>query len=146
MMDATRIEPALVLVVSALLAAAILTAGLIILAWPWLKTYALARPNARSSHRQPTPQRGGIAVVIAALAVAWGAIALSSAFPQDQSGQFLAVSAAAVFLAVVGAMDDVRALPAALRLALQCVAVGAVIAILPNELRILPVVPWWIER
>jgi UDP-N-acetylmuramyl pentapeptide phosphotransferase/UDP-N-acetylglucosamine-1-phosphate transferase len=146
MLDAARIESALVVVVPVLVAAATFTAGLIILSWPRLKAYALARPNARSSHRRPTPQGGGIAVVIAMLAVAWGAIALSPAFPQDQNGQFLAVSAAAVFLAVVGAIDDVRTLPAALRLALQCIAMGTVIAMLPNELQILPLVPWWLER
>ena len=36
---------------------------------PWLQRYALARPNARSSHTIPTPQGGGIAVVIAVAAV-----------------------------------------------------------------------------
>ena len=104
-----------------------------------------SRPNARSSHHQPTPQGGGIAVVVATLAVAWGAIALSPASCRT-GGQFLAVTAAAALLAAVGAIDDIRSLPAALRLALQCIAVGAVIAALPTELQILPQVPWWIER
>jgi UDP-N-acetylmuramyl pentapeptide phosphotransferase/UDP-N-acetylglucosamine-1-phosphate transferase len=65
---------------------------------------------------------------------------------QNESGQFLAVTAAATLLALVGAVDDIRALPAALRLALQCAAVGAVIAALPSELQVVPHVPWWIER
>jgi len=47
---------------------------------------------------------------------------------------------------VVGAIDDIRSSPAAIRLAMQCLAVGAVITALPNELRILPQVPWAIER
>src|SRR5260370_5484380 len=51
-----------------------------------------------------------------------------------------------MFLAVVGAIDDMRSLPAAARLAMQCIAVGAVIATLPNELQILPHAPWLIER
>ncbi len=64
----------------------------------------------------------------------------------DQSGQLLALTAAAALLAAVGAVDDMRSLPATVRLLLQCVAVGALIAALPDDLRILPQVPWWIER
>ena len=59
----------------ALLICLLLTVGL----RPWIERYALARPNARSSHRQPTAQGGGIAVVIATLAVAGGAIVLEPA-------------------------------------------------------------------
>ena len=44
------------------------------------------------------------------------------------------------------AIDDLRPLPAGARLALQCLAVGIVIAALPGELRIVPQAPWWIER
>lgn len=46
-------------------AAAILCALFIVVLRPVLVRYALARPNARSSHREPTPQGGGIAVVAA---------------------------------------------------------------------------------
>ena len=120
--------------------------GLVLLLRPWLERYAMVRPNARSSHYQPTPQGGGIAVVVATLVVTWGAVVLSPALLHNQAGQFLAVTAATALLAVVGAIDDVRSLPAAARLALQCIAVGAVIAALPNELQILPQVPWSIER
>ena len=146
MIDAAGIERAFVVLAPVSILAGVLTAGLIALTWPWLKSYALARPNARSSHRQPTPQGGGIAVVVATLAVAWGAVALLPPFAPSESGQFLAVTAAAIVLAFVGAIDDLRTLPAALRLVLQFIAVGAVIAALPSELRILPVLPWWIER
>lgn len=34
------------------------TAALILLLFPLLRRYALARPNARSSHKAPTPQGG----------------------------------------------------------------------------------------
>ena len=40
---------------------------------------ALAKPNARSSHRIPTPQGAGIAVVTATLVVAAVSIALIGA-------------------------------------------------------------------
>jgi UDP-N-acetylmuramyl pentapeptide phosphotransferase/UDP-N-acetylglucosamine-1-phosphate transferase len=43
---------------------------------PLLVRYALAPPNARSSHKEPTPQGGGIAVVAAALASLWLGTAL----------------------------------------------------------------------
>ena len=47
--------------------AALLSALLIVALYPWLKRYALAKPNARSSHRTPTPQGGGIAVIAATM-------------------------------------------------------------------------------
>jgi hypothetical protein len=43
---------------------------------PWLLRHALAKPNARSSHRIPTPQGAGIAVIGATVVVA-GAIVLT---------------------------------------------------------------------
>src|SRR5260370_23895157 len=46
-------------------AAALICAGLIVLLRPLLQRYALARPNARSSHVTPTPQGGGIALIAA---------------------------------------------------------------------------------
>jgi UDP-N-acetylmuramyl pentapeptide phosphotransferase/UDP-N-acetylglucosamine-1-phosphate transferase len=130
----------------AALAAFLLSVILTILLRPVLSRHAMAAPNARSSHRAPTPQGGGTAVVAATLGVAWGAIALLPALMQNQSGQFIVLTAAAALLAVVGAIDDMRSLPAAARLAIQCIAVGAVIAALPDELRILPQMPWWVER
>jgi UDP-N-acetylmuramyl pentapeptide phosphotransferase/UDP-N-acetylglucosamine-1-phosphate transferase len=56
------------------------------------------------------------------------------------------VSGATALLAVVGALDDIHSLPAAARLAMQCIAVGAVIAALPPEVRVIPHVPFGIER
>jgi UDP-N-acetylmuramyl pentapeptide phosphotransferase/UDP-N-acetylglucosamine-1-phosphate transferase len=139
------VVPLLVLGPTAVVAA-VLCSALLVLLRPWLARYAMARPNARSSHRAPTPQGGGIAVVGAALVVAAGAIALSSPPPQSDAGQVLALAAMTALLAVVGAIDDVRTLPAATRLALQCIAVMVVLATLPHEFRALPQVPWWIER
>src|SRR5262249_16094570 len=114
------------------LVALVLTFGLMLLLRPWLERYAMVRPNARSSHYQPTPQGGGIAVVVATLVVAWGAVVLSPALLHNQAGQFLAVTAATALLAVVGAIADLRPLPAEARLALQFIAVGAVITALTH--------------
>src|SRR5262245_47338962 len=146
MINSEDFEYALVVFASISILAGLFTAALIVIAWPWLKSYALARPNARSSHDRPTPQGGGIAVVAATLAVAWGTVALVLPLAQNHGEQFLTVTAAAVFLAFVGAIDDLRTLPAALRLILQFIAVGGVIATLPGELQILPLLPWWMER
>ena len=43
-------------------AACFVSYGLIVILNPSLARYALVQPNVRSSHTQPTPQGGGIAV------------------------------------------------------------------------------------
>jgi UDP-N-acetylmuramyl pentapeptide phosphotransferase/UDP-N-acetylglucosamine-1-phosphate transferase len=136
----------LLLLGPAVLIALVLSLALIVLLRSSFVRYAMAQPNARSSHRAPTPQGGGVAVVVATLVVAWGAIAWSPALLQGQGGQLMAVTAAALLLAVVGAIDDMHTLTAAARLVIQCLAVGAVIVALPDEFRVLPQVPWCIER
>lgn len=104
---------------------ACLSALLIGLLKPLLVRYALARPNARSSHRVPTPQGGGIAVMGASLVVA-SAMLAGLDMP---AGSFPAIAVSAVGLAVVGAVDDIRPLPAIHRLLLQTIAVGAVVLV-----------------
>jgi UDP-N-acetylmuramyl pentapeptide phosphotransferase/UDP-N-acetylglucosamine-1-phosphate transferase len=122
-----------------------LAAVLIVLLHPLLQRYALARPNARSSHRVPTPQGGGIAVMAAAIVV----LAVVGAFAPQlfvEPWRLVVVFAAAAALAVVGAVDDIRPIEPWPRLLLQLVAVLAMIAALPAALRVVPVLPWWIER
>lgn len=126
------------------IAAAVLCAVLIVLLQPWLKRYALARPNRRSSHREPTPQGGGIAVMAAAIVVITAAIVLAPS--GGDPARLAVVLAAAAGLAIVGVTDDIYALEVIPRLLLQAIAVGVVIAALPPELRIFHVMPWWIER
>src|SRR5438105_444333 len=121
--------------------------GLIVLLRPWLARHALAHPNARSSHHAPTPQGGGIAVVVASISVGWLAMALApGAIAPEELIQVAVVTAAMILLAAIGAIDDMRALEATPRLAMQCVAVGMILAALPSEARILPHLPWWVER
>jgi UDP-N-acetylmuramyl pentapeptide phosphotransferase/UDP-N-acetylglucosamine-1-phosphate transferase len=124
----------------------LLSAGLSVIAIPWLRAYALARPNARSSHRTPTPQGGGTPVVIATLATAWGAAVALDIVPQIAGGEFLALTAAVILLAIVGAIDDIRHLSPLPRLVLQGLAVSILIAMLPEDLRAVPMLPWWLER
>jgi UDP-N-acetylmuramyl pentapeptide phosphotransferase/UDP-N-acetylglucosamine-1-phosphate transferase len=118
---------------------------LITLMQPLLRRYALARPNTRSSHKTPTPQGGGIAIVATAL----GATALARyGIPASVGGghELTWVFGSAILLAVVGAVDDIRALEAVPRLVFQAVAVAIIVAALPSELRVVPALPWWLER
>lgn len=120
--------------------AAALSAGLIVRLRPLLVRYALARPNARSSHAEPTPQGGGIAVVTAALFAA-GVLRTSDV---GDVGEWLALAGGATILAVLGAVDDIRPLPASLRLAVQAAVVAALVATLRGQL--LPWLPLPVER
>ena len=110
---------------------------------PLLLRFALARPNARSSHKTPTPQGGGIAVVGATLIVAGVLIALFRStglkFPATIFG-------ATLFIATVGAIDDLKSIPVLPRLATQGLAVGIVVLTIPSELQYIPACPLWLER
>ncbi|MFD2182363.1 MraY family glycosyltransferase [Rhodoplanes azumiensis] len=128
-----------------LVATALLTAGLIRVLFPLLRRYALARPNARSSHTIPTPQGGGIAVVATTLLVAAGAATWVGIAPWPHE-QLLVVVASTAMLAVVGLIDDIRPIPPGPRLLLQAVAVAAVTATLPGPVDLLPAIPDPIER
>ncbi len=132
-------------VLTILAAAAVLSALLIIALGPWLARYAVAKPNARSSHKVPTPQGGGIAVLGATILVSGGALFLSSAASASMP-PLVVILAAVLLIAAVGAMADRRPIAAAPRLVLQSFAVAAVLATLPPELRLLSVLPWWSER
>jgi UDP-N-acetylmuramyl pentapeptide phosphotransferase/UDP-N-acetylglucosamine-1-phosphate transferase len=131
---------------AALIVAAAVTYLAIVVLRPILLRIALARPNARSSHTQPTPQGGGIAVVGVTLAILIIAFAVLGAQSGIATMQVAAVVAAALLLAVMGFADDIRGIGAALRLALQIVAVGLVIFTLPDDARLAPMLPWGIER
>ena len=110
---------------------------------PLLVQVALAKPNARSSHRIPTPQGGGIAVVAATLAVAASVVALAGSADVQIP---VTVFAATLFIAAVGFADDIKSIPVLPRLLLQGAAVAAVILAAPDNLRIAPACPFWLER
>ena len=91
----------------ALAAAALLSAAIIRAIWPLLQRYALARPNARSSHRVPTPQGAGIAVIAATLLAACATMIVTGAAQLEIP---LAVFAATLFIAVTGLADDIKSI------------------------------------
>ena len=126
--------------------AAALTTLLIVWLRPWLIRYAMARPNARSSHTKPTPQGGGIAVIAAFLVVANASLSVAGLWSADMMSGMVAVSAATILIAVLGAVDDIRPIDVIPRLLFQVLAVAIVIATLPVDFQMTPFVPWWIER
>lgn len=105
---------------------------------PWLSRRATVRPNARSSHAIPTPQGGGVAVVLVTLIGAVGALTISGALPPELTSHAVTVGCSALALMVIGLLDDIKSQPILLRLAVQVLAVGAVVVTMPAELRILP--------
>jgi UDP-N-acetylmuramyl pentapeptide phosphotransferase/UDP-N-acetylglucosamine-1-phosphate transferase len=107
---------------------------------PWLRRVALARPNARSSHRIPTPQGGGIAVITACLVVAAG-----SAFVQEIPIP-LTVYLSTILISLVGLADDIKPVPVLPRLLIQAIAVGTTIFTAPETLRLFPALPLVLER
>ena len=107
----------LVSVFSAIVSAAAVCWVLLRALIPQLARRLLDQPNARSSHRQPTPRGGGVAFVV--VSAASSIIALVGAGthypPQVQS----AVPLAAFPLALVGFCDDRLGLPASWRYGAQ---------------------------
>ena len=129
-MDAARLAGAFGL-------ALLVSYGAISLLRPVWRDYALAKPNARSSHKEPTPQGGGIAVLLGlacALVLIPGTLSLYVAF------------AAALALGALGALADLRALEVAPRLIVQAAAIVALVALLPADFHVLPNLPTWFER
>ena len=125
--------------------AALYCAVLIMLLLPLFRRYALARPNARSSHSAPTPQGGGVAVIVAAML----ALGMDSAFIESDRGGLttaLPLGAAVALLTVLGAVDDVFPIAPLRRLVVQTVAVILAVSTMPMELRAIPIFPVAVER
>lgn len=128
----------------AILAASCVICVLLIIALrPLLQRYALARPNARSSHVIPTPQGGGVAVIAATIAAAviFGPIA---ALTFDTA--FFCLLISTICLAVVGAFDDLRPMPVLPRFTLQAITVALILATLPEQFHLVKSIPLWGER
>jgi UDP-N-acetylmuramyl pentapeptide phosphotransferase/UDP-N-acetylglucosamine-1-phosphate transferase len=128
--------------IAALVAASTLIATLM----PVFGRFALAVPTARSSHSAATPQWGGLAVVTATIATAALVILLSPRFGAAAVSQTGLVLLAALLMAVLGIVDDMRNISPAYKLVVQAIAILMVLAALPHEARILSLLPLWLER
>jgi len=95
----------------------------------WLRRRAiLDRPGERSSHETPTPRGAGLGVV-AALVVAWLALAARGAMPPDT----VVVVLVTAVLALLSFADDLRSLPVALRLTAHVIAALIALAFFPRD-------------
>ena len=96
-------------------------------------------PNERSSHRKPVPKGGGIVVIGVA------AIALIIIFNQSNK-TYLPFIIAALILAIISWADDLKELPASLRLTSQFIAVTFVLLMMPpSQAYFHGLIPNWFE-
>ena len=125
-----------------LIAAAAMSYGLLLLLRPLLLRYAMALPNARSSHKVPTPQGAGIGVIAATVGIS----ALAALAVDGVAGRELwIVLVATIGIAIVGAVDDIMHVAVLLRLLLQAAAVAAILIAIPGEMHMVPMLPSWFE-
>ncbi|HYL32237.1 MAG TPA: glycosyltransferase family 4 protein [Stellaceae bacterium] len=95
----------------------------------WLHSRAiLDRPGERSSHATPVPRGAGLAVV-AALVVGWLGLAAWNPLPSET----VAVALAALALALLSFLDDLRGLPVAVRLGAHFAAALVALASFPHD-------------
>jgi UDP-GlcNAc:undecaprenyl-phosphate GlcNAc-1-phosphate transferase len=81
----------------------------------------LDRPGAHRAHAQPTPRGGGLGVVVAFMA-GMLVLFLTARYARIAETQFLGVIVAALAIAAVALVDDMRDLSARLRLVAQVAA------------------------
>ena len=86
---------------------------------------AIDRPGDRKVHAHPTPTLGGLAIFLGIVVAGIAALYLED-FENvfTQSSQPLGIAAGAVIICALGVIDDLRPLPAAVKLAGQTFAAG----------------------
>lgn len=87
----------------------------------------LDHPNARSSHSRPTPRGGGVGVVVAFVA-GMAVLYAGAEFARLPPPQFLGVIGAAVAIAAVSLVDDVKDLRFSVKLGAQALAALVAVA------------------
>ena len=105
---------------------------------PKLSCDLLDQPNARSSHRQPTPRGGGMAFVLVSVVCSLNALLLASLPPYALHQSLLPLIS--LPLAVVGFLDDRFNLPATWRYGVQVLTACLMLWIspIPHPLLLLP--------
>lgn len=102
----------------------------------------LDRPNARSSHDTPTPRGGGIGVMSILLPV-WIVIAFAVSSEPGITARWV-IPLAAIALASVSWIDDLRTLGALPRLGVQIVTAIAGVLMLPGQV-FQGLLPFWLD-
>jgi UDP-GlcNAc:undecaprenyl-phosphate/decaprenyl-phosphate GlcNAc-1-phosphate transferase len=93
--------------------------------WMVVRLGAIDKPNDRKVHAMPTPTLGGLAMFLGILAA--GAVAFFSGdFERvfEQSSEAWGIAAGGLVIFILGAVDDIRDLPAPVKLAGQVFAAG----------------------
>ncbi|MFN8619369.1 MAG: glycosyltransferase family 4 protein [Chloroflexota bacterium] len=116
------------LLMSALVALIIAIAGVRLIEQVARRRDLLDHPNWRSSHDIPTPRLGGVGMIVAVVAAS---VAVSA--PTGDAGLYLA---AAVLMALVGLVDDLRSLSQIVRLVLQTLVALVLVASLHRSLTV----------
>jgi UDP-N-acetylmuramyl pentapeptide phosphotransferase/UDP-N-acetylglucosamine-1-phosphate transferase len=136
--------PELLIGAAIIAASAAISAAAIITLRPILMRHLTAHPNDRSSHKIPTPQGAGLAVMLALIIVCGLAAVLMHQFGVVSLAPALV---AASFLTLLGTLDDAHALSVWWRFIGQTLAALIIILTLPEDVRILPaILPLWLER
>jgi UDP-N-acetylmuramyl pentapeptide phosphotransferase/UDP-N-acetylglucosamine-1-phosphate transferase len=120
--------PSLSSLLPTLMTIAVVSAILVrVVRWQAVRKKLLDVPNARSSHRIPTPRLGGLGFVPAVLAGGWWLCAHDSVVAPVLWGVVLAGAAG---IATIGLWDDLRPLPSSLRFGAQtCAALALLFAV-----------------
>jgi Fuc2NAc and GlcNAc transferase len=105
-------------------------------------------PNARSSHRSPTPRGGGVGIVLGSLTGVTAAVLMGA----QVTGPLAVVLLAASAVALVGLVDDVRPVVPRVRLGVHVAAAVVVVSYVgslrnvplpsPFELSVPPTIAW----
>ena len=93
--------------------------------WVAMRIGAIDHPNDRKVHAKPTPTLGGMAILLGLVGAAIAAVSLPDVKQiLTQSSAPLGIVAGGVVIFALGAVDDLRDLPAPVKLAGQVFAAG----------------------
>ena len=112
---------------SYLIAACCVAAASAVLTWAMIKANILDWPNHRSSHRQPTPKGGGVAVATS-FCIGLMILYFMGLVPGLDPTRFMIFTGLAALVAVVFFYDDLHNLPALAKLAVQTLVAVAFVA------------------
>ena len=111
----------------ALGATAIVTVTMPATRWLAWRLGAVAHPGDRHVHRAPVPRLGGLALMLAVLAVSWLAVLLPGPARLLDRRHLVGLALATLPVLLLGLLDDTRGLRPGIKLGLQVVA-GLVLA------------------
>jgi len=107
-----------------------------------IKDAVLDRPNERSSHKEPVPRGGGLAVIFVILVGLVMTLAPDGAF-----SPYVWLLLGTVLLILVSWLDDLHGVGSAIRLSVHILAAAAgSLAFAPNQMLFEELLPLWADR